>query len=35
MAGGLRKVGWFIAIYGGSVLVLGAVSFILRFWLRQ
>jgi hypothetical protein len=34
MAGAPRKLGWFVAIYGASVLVLGVVSLILRFWLR-
>jgi|GEM_PF-2731124 len=29
----LRKLGWFVAIYAGSVLALGAVSLLIRFWL--
>lgn len=32
--GGLRRLGWFLAIYAGSVAVLGAVSLLIRFWLR-
>jgi hypothetical protein len=29
----LRKLGWFALIYGGSVLALGAVSLLIRFWI--
>jgi hypothetical protein len=34
MAEGLRKLGWFVAIYGASIFALGAVSLLLRVWLR-
>ena len=33
-SGRLRKLGWFAAIYAGSILALGAVSLIIRFWLK-
>ncbi|MFE1601212.1 DUF2474 family protein [Methylobacterium sp. ID0610] len=29
-----RRLLWFVALYGGSVLVLGAVAFVLRAWLK-
>jgi len=30
---GLRRLGWFVLIYGASILVLGAVSLLIRFWI--
>jgi hypothetical protein len=29
-----KRLGWMAAIWGGSVLALGAVSFVLRAWLK-
>ncbi|MEH3147970.1 MAG: DUF2474 domain-containing protein [Methylobacterium frigidaeris] len=29
-----RRLLWFCAIYGGSVLALGLVAFVLRAWLK-
>jgi hypothetical protein len=29
----LRKLGWFVAIYAGSILALGSVSLLIRWWL--
>ncbi|MGC6331432.1 DUF2474 family protein [Rhizorhabdus sp. FW153] len=34
MAGRWKRLGWFLAIWTGSVLALGAVSMLIRFWLR-
>lgn len=34
MPGSLIRVGWFFGIWLASVLGLGAVSFVLRLWLR-
>lgn len=28
-----RKLGWFVGIWAGSVLALGAVSMAIRYWL--
>lgn len=30
---GLRRIGWFVLIYGASVLALGAVSLLIRWWI--
>ena len=30
----LRKIGWFVAIYAGSILALGSVSLLIRWWLK-
>ncbi len=29
----LRRLGWFALIYAGSILALGAVSLLIRFWI--
>lgn len=34
MASGIRKLAWFAGIWAGSVLLLGAVSMLIRFWLK-
>ncbi len=34
MAGHARKLGWFVLIYGASILAIGSVSLIIRFWLK-
>jgi hypothetical protein len=33
MAGALRKLGWFVGIWVASVLALGAVSLVIKYWL--
>lgn len=33
MAGGWRRLGWFVGIWAASVLALGAVSLVIRQWL--
>jgi hypothetical protein len=30
----LRKLGWFVGIWATSVLALGAVSLLIKYWLR-
>lgn len=34
MADTLRKLGWFVGIWAASVLALGVVSLIIKYWLR-
>jgi hypothetical protein len=31
--GPLRKLGWFVLIYGAGVLALAAVSLLIRWWI--
>jgi hypothetical protein len=33
-AGRWRRLGWFVALWGAGVAVVGTVGFVLRLWLR-
>jgi len=34
MAGRWKRLGWFAGIWAGSIIALGAVSMLIRLWLR-
>ncbi|MFZ5707474.1 MAG: DUF2474 family protein [Pseudomonadota bacterium] len=34
MAGRWRRIAWFVGLWAGSILALGTVSMLIRFWLR-